>query len=202
MTPETASAPEIPRQAAQILDQSGQSLLDLAGKSPVVVLFLRHTGCTFCREMLAELAERRAELAASGIGAAIVHLQEDRAAVAQLLARYGLEDVPCFADPGQTLYAAFELARGSAADVLGPKVWWRGFETTILRGHLPGRPRGDIYQLPGAFLLANGRVLAAFRAETSADRVPWQTLTTCDSTACQLPPVDAAVDESHPPQGS
>ena len=87
-----------------------------------------------------------------------------------LLARHGLADVPRFSDPQRELYLAFGLARGSWSQVLGPKVFWRGFIAAILKRHGFGRPVGDPLQMPGAFLLRDGVIMRAFRHETSADR--------------------------------
>ena len=42
---------------------SGPSLEQLSHDRPQLVVFLRHFGCTFCRESLADLAEKRAEQA-------------------------------------------------------------------------------------------------------------------------------------------
>lgn len=182
-----SSAPHLPREAARAVDQFGTSLTDLSRTSPVLVLFLRHTGCTFCREALAELASRREALTEAGIVPAIVHLQAADEPVRELLERYGLADVSRFGDPQQALYAAFGLARGGLGNILGPKVWWRGFETTVLRGHLPGKPSGDIRQLPGAFLVHDGQILGEFRAETSADEVPWDELSSCSTGFCRPP---------------
>ena len=52
---------ETPRDAMDraITDQ-GESLLELSQSSPRLVVFLRHAGCIFCRESLADLRDRQA----------------------------------------------------------------------------------------------------------------------------------------------
>jgi AhpC/TSA antioxidant enzyme len=148
--------------------QTGESLLALSRQMRTLVVFLRHPGWTFCRQALAELAEKRSAIAAQGTGLVLVHMQTDTAASA-LFARYGLQDVPRISDPGRQLYEAFELSRGSLAQVAGPRVWLRGL-LSLFKGHVPGVPEGDVLQMPGVFLLNNGRIERAYRHATSADR--------------------------------
>ena len=156
-----------PQLLEQAVDQQGTSLAELSRRSPVLVVFLRHAGCTFCRQALADLQSRREKIAAHGTGIVLVHMDTE-ANAAKLFASYGLDDVPRIADPEQKLYAAFDLARGSAWQVMGPANWWRGLWATLGNGF--GVPVGDVFQMPGAFLVHNGKVLRAFRHEASADR--------------------------------
>jgi hypothetical protein len=146
--------------------QCGETLDALSDGAPLLVVFLRHGGCPFCREVLAELSDQRGEIEQAGAKIALVHLMTDGEAAA-LFRRYGLDDVPRFADPEGRLYEAFGLPRGSIAQVMGPRVWGRGLKST-LAGHLPGVPRGDVFRLPGTFLLAKGEILRADRPEASA----------------------------------
>jgi hypothetical protein len=104
-------------------------------------------------------------------------MQSDAQAARQF-ARYGLEDIPRISDPERRLYAAFSLKRGSPAQVLGPAVWLRGLKS-LLGGHLPGVPSGDVLQMPGAFLVYQGRVLRAFRHESTAERPDYSELAQC-----------------------
>ena len=170
--------PDIPETT---LTHTGEPLRELARRSPLLIVFLRHGGCPFCRETLADLAARRAAIEGAGVTIVLVHMMEDGAA-AELFARYGLDDVPRISDTERRLYGAFELRRGGVGEVVGPRVWWRGFKTAILRRHGFGKPAGDIFQLPGAFLLVGGRIVRAHRGRTSADRPDFD-----DLTACPLP---------------
>jgi AhpC/TSA antioxidant enzyme len=121
----------------------------------------------FCRRALAQLAKHREAIAREGTGLVLVHMQSDREAD-ELFATYGLSDVPRISDPERRLYEAFELKRGNLAQVAGPSVWGAGLKS-LLGGHLPGVPKGDVLQMPGAFLVHNGQIVRAFRHATSAD---------------------------------
>ena len=151
------------------VDQEGRDLLDRSREGPLLVVFLRHFGCTFCRETLADLAERREALAATGTTIALVHMSPDEDA-GPFFARYGLADVPRVSDPTRWLYQAFGLARGRLGQLFGGPVWVRGFVAGVLRGHGVGKLQGDGLQMPGTFLVREGRVLRAYVHRTAADR--------------------------------
>ena len=89
---------------------------------------------------------------------------------AELFASYGLGDVPRISDPEAKLYRAFNLQRGKLSQFVGPAVWWRGFQSFILNRHPVGIPIGDPAQMPGAFLIYQGRILRSYVHQTSGDR--------------------------------
>ena len=162
MTEPTHDDPRATLQAS-----TGKTLTELSADQPVLVAFLRHSGCTFCRELLAELGRRRLDIEAQGIGIVLVHLEDD-ADVRTLADSYGLADVPRIADPEQQLYAAFELRRMSPLELFNPAVWLRGFRAAILKRHGFGSVKGDVLQMPGVFLVERGRILAGYRHSTPA----------------------------------
>ena len=89
---------------------------------------------------------------------------------AALFSRYRLDDVLRIADPEGSLYRSLGLGRGGVFRVmLAPRIWWRGL-VALLRGHRVGRLVGDGFQMPGVFLLRNGRVVQRFIHRTTADR--------------------------------
>jgi len=163
-------------------DQSGTTLWDLTHAQPRLLVFLRHSGCTFCREALSDLQKRRAEIETHGAGLAFVHMMDD-ADAAPFFAAYGLADVPRFSDHNRALYGAFRLKRGSIAQLLGPKVWLRGMQASIIKGHGIGRPIGDPFQMPGAFLIEGGNIVKAYRHATAADQPDYVQL----AAGCTIP---------------
>jgi hypothetical protein len=86
--------------------------------------------------------------------------------------------VPRVSDPEARLYRAFQLNRGKLSQFLGPAVWWRGFQSFILNRHPVGKPIGDPAQMPGVFLIQNGRILRSYFHQTSADRPDYVALAT------------------------
>ena len=152
-----------------VRDQHGQSLGALSKDRPVLLVFLRHFGCTFCREALADLRVQRSRLESAGVRIALVHMSPDVEAAA-FFAAYGLDDVSRFSDPARGLYRRFELRRGRWSQLFGPPVWLRGARAIFADGHGLGPLSGDGFQMPGAFLVLNGKTVREFRHETAASR--------------------------------
>lgn len=169
--------PEILRFALRRKTNMGLTLDELSRISPVLLVFLRHMGCTFCREALADLGSQRREIEQQGARLVLVHMCGERDAE-RFFARYGLEDVQRISDPERTLYRAFGLPRGRFGDVLGPKVWWRGFQAGVLGGHGVGRLMGDGFQMPGVFLIFHGEIVRSYRHQSAADRPDYLALVT------------------------
>lgn len=151
---------------------NGQSIRSLSAGRPLLVVFLRHAGCTFCREALADLQRERSRIEASGTSLAVVQMGTEQDGKA-LLDRYGLGDVPVFSDPDLRLYRAFDIGLGRIGQLFGPSVWWRGFQAAILAGHGVGKLQGNGFQMPGAFVVRDGKIISAFRHRHSADRPPY-----------------------------
>ena len=143
--------------------------LDAASRAgPLLIVFLRHFGCCFCREALADVAAARAELEAEGVRPVLVH-SATPAEARPHLERYRLADVPAVPDPDRRLYRAFGLERGGLARHFHPRGVVRAIRAA-LRGHRIGAPAGDGFQLPGVFRVENGRITRAYRHARSSDR--------------------------------
>ncbi|MBI2688104.1 MAG: redoxin domain-containing protein [Acidobacteria bacterium] len=155
--------------AASVLDQHRRSIDDLSKDKPVLLVFLRHFGCTFCREALTDLRVQRSRIEGAGVQIALVHMSADAEAFA-IFASHGLDDVARFSDPGRGLYQRFELKRGGWRQLFGLRVLLRGARAAIAEGHGLGVLRGDGFQMPGVFLVLNGKIVHAYRHETAASR--------------------------------
>jgi len=148
--------------------QHGQTLAELSRDRPLMLVFLRHFGCTFCREALDDLAAARQEIERLGMNLALVHMSHPDVA-SEVMRRYGLEGVHHYSDGNCEIYRAFGLQRARMWQVFGLTVWWRGVAAT-LRGHVVGRLAGDSFRMPGVFFLYRGEVCGAYRHRTAADR--------------------------------
>ena len=164
-------AHDIPDEAVllrEIKTTTGQSLAEISRGQIVLVVFLRHSGCTFCREALADLSSRRAELEKRGVKLALVHMTT-AGSFAAFAGGYGLGDVPAIADPEKRLYRAIGLKRGTLLQLLGWSVWVRG-AGAFFSGHRVGKLEGDGMQMPGTFIIRDGVVVRRFMNKTAADR--------------------------------
>ncbi|MEQ1828167.1 MAG: SelL-related redox protein [Pirellula sp.] len=157
----------------QAITSDGRSLWDACYASKLMVVFLRHAGCTFCREALSELKQQLPALEKRGIVPVVVHMGS-RSEGDAMLGRFGLESVMHVSNPKSELYRAFHLQRGNVSQLLGPRVWWRGFKAAILDGHGFGMLAGDGFQLGGTFILENGKITESFPAKNAADPIPFE----------------------------
>ncbi|MEM1330748.1 MAG: SelL-related redox protein [Planctomycetota bacterium] len=165
-------APDQPASIAQALETetaSGRTLAELSAERPALVVFLRHSGCTFCKEAAADLSRERARIERDA-SIVLVHMTPDSGAAAAYFERYGLGGVEHVSDPDRALYRAFELGRGSLGQLFGLRVWLRGFFATVRGRHMVGKLVGDGFQMPGVFVVHAGRVTRAFRHQDAADR--------------------------------
>ncbi|MEM8712575.1 MAG: SelL-related redox protein, partial [Planctomycetota bacterium] len=166
-----AAPPVLPLDLALSLykDEEGIDLLEASKGQPQFLVFLRHFGCTFCREALSDLSEIQERLRAAGARLVLVHMASESEARG-MFDQHGVSDVTAISDPDRILYRAFALRRGSPAQLMGWSVWKRGWEAGVKQGHGIGWLRGDAAQMPGAFVVCQGRVVAQFIHETAADR--------------------------------
>lgn len=159
---------------AETTTRSGTPLLERTRQGPVLLVLLRHAGCTFCKEALADLANARAALEEQGVTPIVVHMGQ-AGSLDGLLGKHGLADLDTVADPDRRIYQALELGRGSFTQLFGLRVWFRGLVAT-LRGHMVGRLAGDGFQMPGTVLLRDGKVIAQHKHRTAADRADFTSL--------------------------
>jgi len=153
----------------EAVTNDGSNLAEISEESPILLVFLRHLGCAFCRETLGDIAERREFLRERNIRPVLVHMGKDADAM-RVFRKYGLEDSLRVSDPSQNLYRAFGLGRANFWKMLNPIVWIRMFAAAVVRRHGAGPPIGDPMQMPGVFLVHRGRVIMDFRHRTIADR--------------------------------
>lgn len=147
---------------------AGETLIAYSRRQPLLVVFLRHAGCTFCREALSDLAAQQRTLENAGVRNVLVHMGDDAELLAAAANR-GITNADAISDPDQRLYSALNLRRGGFAQLFGPRIWLRG-AAAVFRGHGLGSLAGDGFQLGGVFLVRDGRIAAARPLRDAADR--------------------------------
>lgn len=148
---------------------SGQSLAAFTSGNPTLVLFLRHFGCTFCREAVTDIASQEEKIRHNGVDIVLVHMGTEDDAL-NFFEHYGLLHVPRVSDPELDLYRAFGLGRASLGQAFGPRVWMRGASALLSGGYGIGRVIGDGFQMPGVFLVENGGVVRSYYHRRASDR--------------------------------
>ncbi len=167
-----------PAMLAMYRAQTGETLAELTAGRPVLLVFLRHFGCTFCREAVEEVSRKRSLLESGGTRLAFVHLGTEEKANS-FFTPYGLADAPRFADPDGKLYEAFGLVRAELRQYLNQESILRML-IAWLNGHFVGLPAGDVERMPGAFLVKDGEIKKAFRHKLVSDRPDYLALATAN----------------------
>ena len=154
----------------QYTTESGRTLLQLVDESPVLLIFLRHFGCSFCRQTISDVSDLRAQIEARGVRPVFVHLGTPERAK-PYFDYYHLSDIERVSNPDATLHAqhVFHLPRKSAfSHFLIPKVWKAWLTGSIAR-HGIGAIKEDADQMPGIFYLQARAIVRCFRYKTIAD---------------------------------
>lgn len=168
-----ASEPTFGQANRNAIGSDKASLWDAIQHEKIFLIFVRHAGCTFCRENLTELKSKLPDLIAKNIRPIVVHMSSPADGQAMMTA-VGIPEVVQISDPTSHLYRAYGLERGKLFQLFGPAVWWRGFQAAILKRNGLGTLDGDGFQLGGTFLLQNGKILESYPAKNAADPVPFQ----------------------------
>ncbi len=144
---------------------NGETLLKASESRTLALVFLRHFGCTFTRQILIGLEDIKTAAEARGAELVLVHMLKNGNELRYL---GGNGDVWRIADPKCELYRAFGLGRGGFLELFGPRVWWLG-AVSIFKGCGVGHLAGDGLQMPGTFLFRDGCIISAQRAESASD---------------------------------
>ena len=150
--------------------ESGRTLLQLVDERPVLLVFLRHFGCTFCRQAIDDVSKIRGKLAEHGIQVVFVHLgSPDRAR--PYFDYFELSDVERVSNPDGSLYRdpVFALARVNLLHMIRPAVWIGWLRGAIFKYRI-GLLKEDIQQMPGVFFLKDRAIANMYRHHTIADR--------------------------------
>ena len=162
----------------EMTTNTGDKLFDLSYQQPVLLVFLRHFGCTFCREALADISQKRDSIEEKGTRIVFVHMADNEVAE-QYFQKYSLPGAVHISDPACQYYAAFGLSKGTFTQLFGLSTWVRGFSAGVLDGHGIGPQLGDGFQMPGIFVLVNGQVRHSFIHKLASDRPDYEGLVEC-----------------------
>jgi peroxiredoxin len=170
LTAQRSQPPELADVLREFQTESGRTLLEVTDQGPVLLLFLRHFGCAFCRQTLDQVSAIREQIAARGVSPVFVHLGTPERAK-PFFDYYKLEDVERVSNPEGTLYrhAVFHLDRQPIwRHFVTPKVLAAWLGGTLRRYGL-GKVEEDGEQMPGVFVLKDRRIVNVFRYRTIAD---------------------------------
>lgn len=162
----TRSEPFTIQEAARNYSLSnGVTLAEASENKLLVLVFLRHFGCTFTRQILRGLEGIQKEAREHGAELILVHMLQNGKESEYLGDKSGVFRI---ADPRCELYRAFGLGKGGFFELFGPHVWWK-VVLALFKGCGVGHLAGDGLQMPGAFLFRDGKIISSHRARSAAD---------------------------------
>lgn len=164
-----------------MMTNHGESVEGLSHSHKVMLVFLRHFGCIFCREALMDLGNKKEQFEKEGVKMVFIHMSDPEMAYAYSR-KYKLEKESFVSDPSCHYYEHFGLVKGSFNQLFGLKNWMRGFEATM-KGNMIGiKQIGDGFQMPGIFLLENGVIIDQYIHRFAADKPDYENLINCCQT--------------------
>ena len=145
--------------------------LDLDWKKPVLLINLRHTGCTFTRECLDTVAKNLGKIREKKWQLVFVHMgkSDDFAKFASRF--FSTDSYRQIADPSKQIYRNLGLRRGGLTKMFGLKEWLRG-SVAMAKGYGIGWLQGDGFQLAGMFLFTQEKLNKEYRTTRASDRLP------------------------------
>jgi peroxiredoxin len=143
-------------------------LSDYWKKQPVVIVFLRHFGCTFCRQHVAMLRRDYAQFLEAGGEILCVGMGGYKVG-------RGFEILMDTKFPtlvtGETNlpYQQYGLGKGTVGQIFGIRSFVKGLKATF-QGHVGTSVQGDPYQMPGVFIVdTSGTIRYAHYYDDIAD---------------------------------
>ena len=152
--------------------ERGQTLLNLLDEKPMLLIFLRHFGDSFCRETIHDVARAKTSLERRNVRPVFVHMGSfDRAR--PFFARFGIPEVDRVSDPDMSLYQApeFHLLKTTVLPhFFGARAYFTMAQRTLWRYGAGSPGKEDPTQLPGVFYLKDRAIHRAFRHRHLGDR--------------------------------
>jgi thiol-disulfide isomerase/thioredoxin len=145
-------------------------LIKMTYEQPILLVFLRHFGCTFCKEALSDISNISNQIEKIGVKIVFVHMVDKETADLHL-SFYQFQSNIHLGDPDKRLYQFFGLQKGHFRQLYGLSVMMRGFKAGVVDGHGHGwKAIGDMEQMPGLFMLSKGAIIRSYVHQLSSDR--------------------------------
>ena len=157
---------------------TGENLHDLSMNKAVLLVFLRHFGCIFCREALFDLSGKKENLDQRNVEMVFVHMSEEEVAESYF-DEFKLSGVKHISDPECFLYAKFGLVKGNFSQLFGFNTWVRGYEARKKGIRWTMEKIGDSLQMPGIFLFIEGQLKNSFVHKRASDIPDYDALVDC-----------------------
>ena len=145
-----------------------ESCLQRSIEAPMLIFFVRHLGCTFCRQVLKNIAAHQERFSELGIRLGLVHMGPAERAE-KMVASCGITGLELIEDKESFLY---ELLGFQKANL------WQAFGLGVIKKAVPalcveqcgiGHLSGDGFQLGGALYLERGEAMIVHQQSDAGD---------------------------------
>lgn len=126
-----------------------------AGTQPVLLVFLRHFGCIFCRELVRDI--RKISEATPSFPRTVFFHQGNPIEGAEFFEKYW-PTASSISDEERYFYSVFEIENATPFQLLSPAVIACGIRAT-LKGNMVGKTVGDVWVMPGMFLIKDRDII-------------------------------------------
>jgi len=125
------------------------------GQAPTLLVFLRHFGCIFCRELVKDLKRMST---AQPQYPPIIFFYQGTAAEGEAFFDNIWPEARAIDDVPKVYYDALGIERGGMKAMFGPEVWACGVRAAM-KGNFIGWKTGDPWTMPGMFLVDGDRII-------------------------------------------
>ncbi|OYT71927.1 MAG: hypothetical protein CFK52_06735 [Chloracidobacterium sp. CP2_5A] len=154
------------------LNLAGKRFADQLTGEINLLVFLRHFGCVFCREIVADVRDIATQ---DPTYPSVIFFFQGTVEQGRAFFADHWKEARAISDTPLTFYRAFGIERGGLREMFGPEVWARGLRAAR-KGHFIGLPVGDPFVMPGAFLVsASGDILWRHNFKHAGDHPDWRT---------------------------
>jgi len=151
---------------------NGSTLAELLDGEPTLLVFLRHFGCIFCKEMVGDL---RAVAEANPAYPRVLFVNHGQLDFAEPFFANVWPQARCIVDTDRSLYVTFGVERMGALEALNPGLIACGMRAAS-KGYMQTSSKGDPRQMPGLFYMQGGKVLWQHDFKHAGDHPDWKAL--------------------------
>ena len=153
-------------------NRSWKNLYECSWEYPLVVIFLRHFGCSFCKETLFGLKTHSQSIQKLGARTVIVHMAEHSEGQ-KVMEEYGLHETLHISDKDGIYYKYFGLPLGRLHNLFNLRVLIKSLILVSKGRSLPQGVQGNPFQLSGVFIVKNGKIEYASEGIEVTDTPNW-----------------------------
>ena len=153
--------------------KSGTLRDQLHPSKPVLMVFLRQLGSQFCKETVRDL---RAAQNLDPEYPNILFFFQESVEAGQTFFNQFWPRAKGISDPDLYFYTEFGIPAAGLLEVAGPRALLATIRATV-KGNMIGWPNGNMWQMPGYFIVSGDKILWSHDCQHAGDRPPIKRMT-------------------------